>query len=174
MLANIADGALVAVMAKDPGAIVETVAKEHGVSTRAVVEALPIEMRRFAPGSAFVEAMTDIAFWGDVTLIVHTDDGIMEFTGPIPKGEVGRGYFNLMGSTGFHGHLRHERCAGLAFVERPFMGRLSASVLFFNIDGGIMFKVFVGRDEARALREDQLARFRALAQRLEKGVPAPA
>jgi putative heme utilization carrier protein HutX len=174
MLANIADGALVAAMAKDPGAIVETVAKEHGVSPRAVVEALPIEMRRFAPGSAFVEAMTDIAFWGDVTLIVHTDDGIMEFTGSIPKGEVGRGYFNLMGSTGFHGHLRHERCAGLAFVERPFMGRLSASVLFFNIDGGIMFKVFVGRDEAHALREDQLARFCALAQRLEKGVPVPA
>ena len=89
----------------------------------------------------------------------------MEFTGPIPTGEVGRGYFNLMGRTGFHGHLRHERCAGLAFVERPFMGRLSASVLFFNVDGGIMFKVFVGRDEKRELLADQLAKFRALAER---------
>jgi putative heme utilization carrier protein HutX len=160
-------------MAKDPGAIVEAVAKEHGVSPRAVVEALPAEMRRFAPGAGFVTAMTDIATWGDVTLIVHTDDGIMEFTGPIPKGEVGRGYFNLMGSTGFHGHLRHERCAGLAFVERPFMGRLSASVLFFNPDGGVMFKVFVGRDETRALRQDQLARFRALARKLEHAPLAP-
>jgi len=34
------------------------------------------------------------------------------------------------------------------------MGRLSASVLFLNIDGGIMFKVFVGRDEKRELLAD--------------------
>jgi putative heme iron utilization protein len=45
------------------------------------------------------------------------------------------------------------------------MGRLSASVLFFNVDGGIMFKVFVGRDEKRELLSDQLAKFRALAER---------
>ena len=100
--------------------------------------------------------MKDIGHWGDVTLIVHTDDGIMEFGGPVPAGEVARGYYNVPGSKGFHGHLRHERCAGIAFVERPFMGRLSASVLFFNVDGGIMFKVFVGRDEKRELKAEQL------------------
>jgi putative heme utilization carrier protein HutX len=156
---------LAGALAADPGAVIEAVAREHGVTTRTVVEALPATMRRFAPASAFIDAMKDIATWGEVTLIVHTDDGIMEFTGPIPPGEVGRGYFNLMSRTGFHGHLRHERCAGLAFLERPFMGRLSASVLFFNVDGGIMFKVFVGRDEKRELLSDQLARFRALGDR---------
>ena len=46
------------------------------------------------------------------------------------------------------------------------MGRLSASVLFFNVDGGIMFKVFVGRDEKRELKADQFAKFRALAERV--------
>jgi putative heme utilization carrier protein HutX len=157
---------LAAALAADPGVVIETAAKEHGATPRAVVEALPAALRRFAPASGFADAMKDIAAWGEVTLIVHTDDGIMEFTGPIPPGEVGRGYFNLMGRTGFHGHLRHDRCGGLAFLERPFMGKNSAAVLFFNIDGGIMFKVFVGRDETRALREDQLARFRALADRL--------
>jgi heme iron utilization protein len=153
-------------LADNPGAVIETVASERDVSARAVVEALPPEMRRFAPGDAFVEAMADVAKWGDVTLIIHTDDGIMEFAGPIPSGQVGRGYYNLMGSTGFHGHIRHERCAGLAFVERPFMGKPSAFIAFFNSDGGIMFKVFVGRDEARGLKADQLAAFRALAERL--------
>ena len=157
---------LAAVLAADPGAVIETVAREHGVTPREVVEALPADMRRFAPARAFVDAMKDIATWGEVTLIVHTDDGIMEFTGPIPAGEVGRGYFNLMGRTGFHGHLRHERCAGLCFLERPFMGRLSAALLFFNVDGGIMYKVFVGRDEKRELLSDHLARFHALACRL--------
>ena len=130
---------LASVLAADPGAVVEAIAKEHGVTPRAVVEALPAGMCKFGPASAFGDAMKDIATWGEVTLIVHTDDGIMEFTGPVPPGEVGRGYFNLIGRTGFHGHLRHERCAGLCFMERPFMGRLSASVLFFNVDGGIMF-----------------------------------
>ena len=100
--------------------------------------------------------MQDIAQWGEVTLIVHTDDAIFEFTGAIPAGEVGRGYFNLMQPKGLHGHLRHERCGGIAFVERPFMGKSSAFVAFLNVDGGVMFKVFVGRDETRALRADQL------------------
>ena len=157
---------LVRLLAEDPGAIVEDVAKTRNASAREVVEALPAQMRKFAPGGAFIDAMRDIAGWGDVTLIVHTDDGIMEFGGPVPAGEVGRGYYNVPGAKGFHGHLRHERCAGIAFVERPLMGRLSASVQFLNTDGGIMFKVFVGRDESRELKADQMEKFRALADRL--------
>ncbi len=43
------------------------------------------------------------------------------------------------------------------------MGKSSAFVAFVNVDGGIMFKVFIGRDEARQLRSDQLEKFRALA-----------
>ena len=157
---------LVRAMADNPGAVIEEAAKQHGVTPRAVVEALPEAMRRFAPAASFIDVMSDLARWGDVTLIVQTDDGIMEFTGLIPQGQVGRGYFNLMGSTGFHGHLRHERCGGLAFVERPFMGKLSMLIVFFNIDGGVMFKVFVGRDERRELKADQVAAFRALADRM--------
>jgi putative heme utilization carrier protein HutX len=153
-------------ISENPGVVFEDAAREHNVPPSAVVAALPDEMRRFAPGSAFIEAMTDIADWGDVTVIVHTDDGIMEFGGPVPKGEVGRGYFNLMSRTGFHGHLRHERCANIAFVERPFMKRTSCLLIFLNSDGGIMFKIFVGRDDKGELKSDQLAKFRALADRL--------
>jgi putative heme utilization carrier protein HutX len=157
---------LESVLAENPGAIVEEVAREHRVTTREVVKALPKAMRKFVTGSAFIEVMKDVGSWGDVTLIIHTDDGIMEFGGPVPAGEVGRGYYNVPGSKGFHGHLRHERCAGIAFVERPFMNKLSASILFFNIDGGIMFKIFVGRDEKRELKADQIEKFRGLADRL--------
>jgi putative heme utilization carrier protein HutX len=150
-------------MAANPGAVIEDVARERKVTARAVIEALPEEMVRAGGGDRFVPVMQDIAEWGDVTLIVHTDDAIFEFSGPVPRGEIGRGYFNLMQPKGLHGHLRHERCAGIAFVERPFFGKLSAFVAFFNVDGGIMFKVFVGRDEKRELKADQLARFRRLA-----------
>ena len=156
-------------LAAEPGAVIETVAQEFSVTPRAVVEALPGEMRRFAKNGGaetFVVVMGDVAAWGEVTVIVHTDDGIMEFTGPVPPGAVSRGYYNLSGRTGLHGHLRHERCAGVAFMERPFFGRLSASINFFNGDGGIMFKIFVGRDDKRELLVDQLAAFRNLANRL--------
>lgn len=153
-------------MADNPGAVIEDVARERRVSPRAVIAALPRSMVRIGSGEHFAAAMQDIAAWGEVTLIVHTDDASFEFTGTIPAGEIGRGYFNLMQPKGLHGHLRHERCAAVAFVERPFMGRTSAFVAFINADGGIMFKVFVGRDETRALRGDQLARFRQLADRI--------
>jgi heme iron utilization protein len=157
---------LKAYMLENPGAVIEDVARKRKVTPRAVIEALPPEMFRVGAGGEFASAMQDIAEWGEVTLIVHTDDAIFEFTGAVPAGEIGRGYFNLMQPKGLHGHLRHERCGGIAFVERPFMGKQSAFVAFLNVDGGIMFKVFVGRDEARALRADQLARFKALADRI--------
>lgn len=158
--------ALRAKVADNPGVVFEDTAREHNVAPRAVVEALPETMRRFAPGSSFIDAMNDIAEWGDVQVIVHTEDGIMECGGPVPKGSVARGHFNLMGRTGFHGHLKYERCAAIAFVERPFMGRTSNLLIFINCDGGIMFKVFVGRDEKGQLKDDQVAKFRALADRL--------
>jgi putative heme utilization carrier protein HutX len=152
-------------LASDPGVMIETAAKEAGVTLRDVVETLPATMRRFAPGTAFIDVLADVARWGNVTVIIHTDDGVMEFSGPVPEGKVGHGYYNIPGSTGFHGHLRHERCGGIAFVERPLFGRPSASVLFFNLDGGIMFKIFVGRDDKRELLADQLEAFRRLAER---------
>jgi putative heme utilization carrier protein HutX len=152
-------------MAENPGGVIEDVAREKNVTAR-VIEALPEEMRSFVPGSAFVPAMQDIATWGEVTLIVHTEDGIFEVTEPVGGGEVGRGYYNIMKPKGMHGHLRHERCGGIAFVERPFMGKSSAFAAFLNVDGGVMFKVFVGRDENRALKTDQLEKFRALAKTL--------
>jgi heme iron utilization protein len=151
------------VMAENPGAVIEDVARERKVTARAVIEALPEGMVRSGKGDQFVPVMQDIAEWGDVTLIVHTDDAIFEFSGAVPRGEIGRGYFNLMQPKGLHGHLRHERCVGVAFVERPFFGKSSAFVAFFNADGGIMFKVFVGRDDKRELKPDQLERFRKLA-----------
>ena len=117
-------------LSANPGVVFEDAAREHNVPPRAIVEALPDAMRRLAPGTTFIDAMDDISIWGDVTVIVHTEDGIMEFGGPVPKGQVARGYFNLMGRTGFHGHLRHERSAGIAFVERPSSGAPRACSCF--------------------------------------------
>ncbi len=153
-------------IADNPGVVIESAAKEHNVSPQTILEALPDEMRKFAPGDKFLEAMNDVATWGDVTTIIHTDDGIFEIGGAIPPGTLGHGYFNLGGSQGLHGHLRHERCGAVAFVERSFNNKLSVFIAFVNVDGGIMYKVFVGRDEKRELKPDQLVKFRALRGKL--------
>jgi putative heme utilization carrier protein HutX len=166
MFAAEASAELRAKVAENPGVVFEDFARDHNVAPGAVVHALPEEMRRFAPGDKFIEAMTDIADWGDVQVIVHTEDGIMETGGPVPKGSVARGHYNLMGRSGFHGHLKYERCGSIAFVERQFMNRTSNLVIFINRDGGIMFKVFVGRDENGQLKPDQVAKFKALGDRL--------
>lgn len=165
------DGALARALAENPGVVIEEAAKTHGVTPRQVIEALPAEMRAIGAGSSFVETMVDIGSWGDVTLIIHTDDGIFEASGKVPPGEVGRGYYNVPGGGALHGHFRHERCGGVAFVERSFMGRSSAFVAFLNVEGGIMFKVFVGRDEARNVKADQLAAFRRLRERICRADP---
>ena len=110
---------LVRILAEDPSALFERVAKEQNVTLREVILALPHEMRSIASGERFIDAMKEVATWGEVTVIIHTDDGIMEFTGPVPNGEVGRGYYNLMSRTGFHGHLRRVevRLAGAQVDE---------------------------------------------------------
>ena len=114
--------------------------------------------------------MQDIAQWGEVTLIVHTDDAIFEFTGAIPRRNRPR-LFQPDAAKGLHGHLRHERCGAVAFVERPFMGKASAFIAFINVDGGIMFKVFVGRDETRALRGGPAGTvFRSLAEQIAPAI----
>lgn len=149
-------------LAADPGAVIATVATEEGVPARAVLEALPEGMRHFGDGGFFADTMKAIARWGDVTLVIHTPDGNLEITGPVPEGKLGRGHFNLSSRLGLFGHIRSERCGGITFVERPFMGKPSAFVAFLDVDGGIMFEVFVGRDADGALVKEQLAAFRAL------------
>ena len=77
---------LKAYMTENPGAVIEDVARERKVTPRAVLEALPETMVRIGAGGEFGAAMNDVAQWGEVTLIVHTDDAIFEFTGAHPGG----------------------------------------------------------------------------------------
>lgn len=46
------------------------------------------------------------------------------------------------------------------------MGRTSCLLVFLNAEGGIMLKIFVGRDDKGELKPDQLDKFRALRERL--------
>ena len=153
-------------LAKNPDGVLERIAVEHGVSTRDVVAALPGVNQAFVAGERFQDVMSDLENWGEVLFIVHTPDIVLECVGRIPPGTIGRGYYNLHGDSPIGGHIRYEACASIAFVSRPFMGRQSCSIQFFNAAGEAMFKVFVRRDAERNLLSDQVARFEALRARL--------
>jgi putative heme utilization carrier protein HutX len=134
--------------------ILEQIARDYGVSTLAVIEALPAEHRAVVPGAAFEEVLRDLTGWGEVLFLVHTPDIVLECAGTIPPGSFGRGYFNIHGDSPISGHIKADACTHIAFVSRPFMGRPFCSLQFFNGAGEAMFKVFVRRDAERNVIAD--------------------
>ena len=154
--------AIRAALTEQPDGVLDDIARRHGVPLRVVLDLLPGPAARSASGARFAEIWGDLVDWGPVTFIVHTEDGVFETKAPLPPGNEARGYFNIHGESPLGGHLRIARCAAIYFIDRPFFGRRSCSLQFVNIDGGAMFKVFVGRDEKRELLADQLARFERL------------
>ncbi|MCG5529886.1 heme utilization cystosolic carrier protein HutX [Halorhodospira halochloris] len=155
-------------LASKPDQILESLASEKELSLLQVVLCLPKPNRTLASGSHFITVLEEIAGWGEVNLIIHTADLILEFKGQLPPGKFGFGYYNLRGNGPIGGHLRPERCQRIAFVRRPFMGLDSASVQFFNPEGECMLKIFIGRDEDRQLRSDQLELFESLKNSLSE------
>jgi putative heme utilization carrier protein HutX len=142
--------------------ILEQIAGEYGVSTFEVVRNLSAEHATLVSGTHFPDIMDALTQWGPILLIVHTPDIVLECEGSLPPGSIGRGYFNLHGESPIGGHIRADACADIAFVARPFMGRPSRSVQFFNAAGESIFKIFVRRDAERNLIAEQVTQFDAL------------
>ncbi|MDQ7989995.1 MAG: heme utilization cystosolic carrier protein HutX [Candidatus Dactylopiibacterium sp.] len=153
---------LTARLEKNPGIILEQLAETNACSLQEVLDCLPATMRQRTEGTRFVEFMQAISAWQTpVTVIVHTADVILEFTGPLPEGALGHGFYNLHGSAGLHGHLRHDRCGAIYLIERPFMGKTTVSLNFMNSEGGAMLKLYVGRDASGTLLQEQIEALRA-------------
>ena len=149
-------------MAGNADGVIEQIAKEYGVPTLDVVRQLPAEHRTVLPAAAFEPIMAALTTWGEVLFIVHTPDIVLECAGKIPPGSSSRGYFNIHGDSPIGGHIKAENCAAIVFVSRPFMGRASRSIQFFNGAGEAMFKIFVRRDDKREMLAHQVALFDAL------------
>lgn len=149
-------------LASQPDGVLETVARDCGVPLRAVIEALPVGQRRLLPGAAFAETWSRLVGWGEVLVIVHTGDIVLEVASALPPGTEARGWFNIHGTFPLGGHIRADRCTAIALVDRLFHGRRSLSVQFLNAAGEAMFKVFVRRLPDKSLAPAQEAAFAAL------------
>ena len=157
---------IAAALSQKPGAVLEQVAERHGVSIADVVDCLPDDEVKIVDGLHFERVMLDLAEWGDVTFIVHTEDLVFEARGAIPRGSMGRGYYNLHG-TPIGGHLKANHCRSIAFVSRLLFRNETHSVQFLSLRGNCMFKVYVGRDAGGVMLPSQVERFQALRDSLD-------
>ncbi len=155
-----------AALAAKPDGVVEAVARTHGVPTQAVLDMLPAEQRVRVDGARFEELWDAMTAWGEILFIVNTPDIVLECHGGLVKGSSAQGYYNVHGDSPIGGHIKASNCAAIYMVDRPFHGRRSCSVQFYNGAGEAMFKVFVRRDEKRELIAGQLAQFEALKAKL--------
>lgn len=151
---------------KNPGQVLEMLAAQNQCSFEDVIRCLPEENVRQTEGSRIVEILQAVSAWDEsVTFIAHTPDAIVEVSGKLPNGKVGRGFYNFdhpETEGGVHGHIYYENCASIYLLERPFMGKATCSLNFINRNGGAMFKIFVGRDEAGELKQHQIEAMRKL------------
>lgn len=140
----------------------EALAQAAGISMKAVVDCLPEACRHAITGKDFTDIMKEVGDWGEMLLIVNTDDGVFECKGRIMPGSVGMGYYNLGHGSPVSGHLRHDRCRDIYCVRRSFHKLDTCSIQFFNETGGCMFKLFVGRGEDGQLDPEQVRLFEEL------------
>ncbi|MBU2873040.1 heme utilization cystosolic carrier protein HutX [Marinobacter salexigens] len=153
-------------LAESGDGILENIAAEHQLSLMDVIQCLPNALWTRVRGEHFTGVMNELAEWGLLNIIVHTEDAIIEVQSQVPEGSLGHGYYNLKGGHPLSGHLKPDRITDIVFLTRPFMGVDTASIQFLNGQGKCAFKVYVGRDETRSLRQDQLKHFHSLKNRL--------
>ncbi|MBS7823647.1 heme utilization cystosolic carrier protein HutX [Wohlfahrtiimonas chitiniclastica] len=156
--------ALKAQLAENPGVLFESLAEEHNASEAQMIECLPEDFWTKIDGAHFQTLLKEVATWGKVTTIIHSSGSIFEFSGPFPEGSVAHGYYNLSHESGLSGHLKFDNCDAIYFIERPFRGSATYSMLLTDLKGRIMFKIFLGRDENRVIFPDQIEKFHALAK----------
>jgi putative heme utilization carrier protein HutX len=85
-------------LAANPDGIIENLARDHGVTTLEATRMLPAQYCRWAGADDFGAVMADLTQWGEVLMVVHTPNIVLECKGAIPPGEFGRGYFNIHGA----------------------------------------------------------------------------
>lgn len=151
-----------AALAEKPDGVVEQIAAKAEVTPAEILAVLPEGAAVVVEASQWQTIWTDLTTWGEILMIVHTEDIVLEVEGCLPDGSEGHGWFNIHGDSPIGGHIRKDRCVSIAFVDRGFHGRRSCSVWFMNAEGRAMFKVFVRRDKDRNLLDDQVQRFEAL------------
>lgn len=162
-----AAGKVAEMVTNNPSKTTGAMAAELGVSEREVIRCLPETMAKEVAKEKFDEIVEEVSTWGALTVIVQNESTILEVKASFPKGTYGHGYYNLKpNGTPIGGHIRASELSAIFFISKPFMGRESHSIQFFDGNGRAMFKLYLGRDESKQIITDQKERFIALRERM--------
>ncbi|MCL6417469.1 heme utilization cystosolic carrier protein HutX [Aestuariirhabdus sp. Z084] len=115
-----------------------------------------------------IELLQEVSDWGYTTTIILHGGSVFEFKGPFPKGELGQGFYNLKSEWGFEGHINLAQIRHLQFQDKAHRGRQSYALVFNDVQGNCIFKIFIGRDQQGVLYEHQVSAFLALKDRYSK------
>ncbi|WP_225874352.1 heme utilization cystosolic carrier protein HutX [Vibrio algicola] len=157
------NSAVMSMIDSDPSLLPAAIAQQLKISELEVVVALPSEMAVVVDGKHAQSLLEHLVGWGNMTSIVHSGGSIFEVKAPFPKGKVAHGYYNLMGrECELQGHLNLSKMSKVALVSKLFRGKESYYFGFFDLQGDSIFKVYLGRDNKRALLPEQVEKFKQL------------
>lgn len=152
-------------LAKSPELSPAQIAEKLGLSEAAVVNSLPADTRVPVDMSAFDNVWDALTEWDDALLIALSSDSVFEMAGPIPEGNVARGYFNFDATgTSYGGHLKVDRLAVIYLLSTNEKKGETHQVAFFDQTGRRAFSVYVPRDEEGALQSQPHSRFLRMKQ----------
>lgn len=150
-------------MEQDCNVPISEMAKKFAYTEGEVTFVLPNEMVSPLSGIHAQRILEKIPEWGELMTIVISLGSVFEFKGAFPKGRVARGYYNLMGEPGqIQGHILLDSIEHLAIVSKPFRGKESHYIGFYNDQGNCIFKVYLGRDIKRNLFPEQVKKLQQL------------
>ena len=151
---------------ENPSIMPMTMAQELNISEGAVIQALPLEMRVFAPADDFAIIWKEMSKWEKVTFIARNSGIIAEFSGQLPKGFFGNDMFNLREKDHpLGGHILVEKIKAIFFVSKPIFKLESHSIQFFTSQGAQAFGIYAGRDSKRQLLDSVTQGFMTLHKR---------
>lgn len=150
---------------QNSGIVLEKVSRAFSISMSDTIACLPETEFTTVSGRHFIEIMEEVSTWGHLTLVINTPEMVFEAKGPLRKGKVAHGFYNIPGIIG--GHYKPEGFATISFVSRELMGRMSKAVFFLNREGDCVFKIYLGRDDGGNLLPEQVEKFEELRQAFE-------
>ncbi|WP_417613954.1 heme utilization cystosolic carrier protein HutX [Oceanisphaera sp.] len=150
-------------LAAEPRLRPADMARRLSVPEWELVSRLPETLIVTLPGVHAQTILERVSGWGRVTTIVEVAGSVFEVKASLPKGRIGHGYYNLLGKPGqLHGHLKLDAVANISLQSKPHRGKEAYAIVFYDADGGCIFKIYVGRDEQGTLFPEQVVAFNAL------------
>ncbi|QKF68605.1 putative heme iron utilization protein, ChuX/HutX family [Arcobacter venerupis] len=139
------------------------IAQKLNVNEYEVLQNINDNIAKAVDGSKFDEIIEDISTWGKILMIKITPSFVIEIKDNMPTGTYGHGYYNFdSNDSSISGHLKVNDIEKIIFISKKHRGMISHSVVFYDIQGEHILKIFVNRDENKELNQEQVEKFMEL------------